>query len=267
MAISVTGMEVSGAEEPTGERRSLIRLDRSAEPVVDLVCFPGAGEPVSRFRSWIGLLPDHLGLVGVERRGHGVRLGEPPVSQLSTLVTGICAELRDLRRPTILLGHSAGSLVAHAVAHAMRGPHLPSVLGVVALNGRSPTVEQHISWLDLDDEDLANEIAGLRRQLAPMLAREDIRALFMPALRADLELYRRSPDERYPPLDVPVVAVGGRDDQLVPPAHIWRWREATSVEFVGRVTEGRHFSLIDQPGGGLDEVMALIDHYLVPSTD
>jgi pyochelin biosynthetic protein PchC len=240
---------------------TLHRIHNPAGATTTLVAMAGAGEPVSRFRSWSAHLPGEVSLVGVERPGHGTRLDERPTSDLDALAEEVAGAIQTAGlRSVVLVGHSAGSLIAHAAARLLRRRGHP-LRGVVALNGRSPTVDAPIVWLDLDDRALADDVARLRPASAGLLARSDVRALFLPSIRADLELYRRS-GPAPAPIDVPVVAVGGRQDALVPPMHVWPWRDATTDHAVSTIVDADHFSVLDEPEPHLATILALIERYL-----
>jgi surfactin synthase thioesterase subunit len=246
--------------------RSVTRLDDNLAAVADVVVFPGAGHAVARFRPFAAHLGGHLGLVGVERAGRGTRLGERADTSLAAVAAEAVDGIRTVSdRPVVLMGHSAGSLIAHAAAHLLAAADV-EVLGIVALNGRSPTVTEHISWLDATDEDIAADLVGIRPELAPLFERADMAELFMPGLRADLELYRRNGDECFGPVDVAVVAVGARSDSLVPAPHIWAWRSATRSRFVAAMIDGDHFGVVDDPARHVPAVAELIDMYLLDNT-
>lgn len=247
---------------PTMHPSSLVRLGGAERAPTTLVCFAGAGAPVASFGTWAEHLPEHLHLVGVERAGHGARLAERPSDQLSVVVDEACGVLRRTAlRSVVLVGHSAGSLVAHGVAHGLTTHGGPSVAALFALNGRSPTVDEPISWSEGTDENVAADLVRIRPELAPLFARPDAQALFVPALRADLELYRREAAERYPPVECPVVAVGARGDRLVPAPHLWAWRDVADADFIGQMIEGDHFALLDAPGQALGTVFSLLGRF------
>jgi medium-chain acyl-[acyl-carrier-protein] hydrolase len=67
--------------------------------------------------------------------------------------------------------------------------------------------------------------------------------VMLPVLRADFTLYEtyRYVDE--PPLDCPITAFGGEQDQMVSEQDLAAWREQTSREFALHMLPGNHFFL------------------------
>ena len=66
-------------------------------------------------------------------------------------------------------------------------------------------------------------------------------SMVMPALKADLRLYRRYSYVHEPPLNVPIVAYSGDTDPNLQTGHMEAWREQTTSGFTQRVFPGGHF--------------------------
>ena len=65
--------------------------------------------------------------------------------------------------------------------------------------------------------------------------------LLLPVLRADIEMvetYKYAPE---PPLDVDILAIGGRDDPAISQTDLEAWRRQTAGEFQTRIFVGGHF--------------------------
>jgi medium-chain acyl-[acyl-carrier-protein] hydrolase len=65
--------------------------------------------------------------------------------------------------------------------------------------------------------------------------------LFLPAVRADLELIERYEHKTDRPLDVPILALGGHDDQRISRERLEGWVEHTSASFRSIYFPGGHF--------------------------
>src|SRR5438067_10623016 len=101
----------------------------SDAPRCRLVCFAHSGGSARSFADWPASLPAGWGLWAAELPGHGTRQAEPLVRDVADVVPQLASAIEPLLdRPTILLGHSLGAILAFEVAralqrHAMR-PHL-----------------------------------------------------------------------------------------------------------------------------------------------
>jgi pyochelin biosynthetic protein PchC len=226
---------------------SLIRLTDPSFAEVDLVCFAAAGEPAARFHGWAEHVPESVALFAAERPSRGRRSSEPVEARLTNLVEEASRDIGQCcSRPVILVGHSVGSLVAHAVAHELETRGI-SVRAVVSCHGRSPSDGRPIPWVTMSDQALIDEIIAARPGSAGIFDRPDFVEVILPALRADLALYENR-DRPAPTVNAPVIAFAGVSDPLVKPADIWRWREVTSGAFLGHTVQGGHFQPTDDPG-------------------
>jgi medium-chain acyl-[acyl-carrier-protein] hydrolase len=74
-----------------------------------------------------------------------------------------------------------------------------------------------------------------------LLQNAELREMLLPALRADLracETYWYSPED---PLDCPISAFGGAQDQMVSRRELAAWRAQTRSRFTLRMLAGGHF--------------------------
>jgi surfactin synthase thioesterase subunit len=201
-------------------------------------------------------------VVPVQLPGRESRFVEDLVTSAGELVAALVDAVGTEAGPRYaVFGHSMGALLAYdlacALAAAGRPPthlivsaHVPAHL--MALKPR-PTHVARMSDLDLRDYLAAN--GGLAGE---QFEDEDLLAILLPLLRADLtvcESYRWTPR---PPLDVPVTALGGEHDPNAPGALLARWSELTAAGFRRRLLPGGHHYLYDNPAavaGALSEIL------------
>jgi surfactin synthase thioesterase subunit len=106
----------------------------------------------------------------------------------------------------------------------------------------------------LDDREFlarVNEFAGYRHEA---FDNPDLREVLLSVLRADVamhENYRPTSDE---PVDVPITALRGVDDQLVSRAQVEQWRAATSARFTAAELAGGHMYVTESPSALLELV-------------
>ncbi|WP_433495472.1 thioesterase II family protein [Micromonospora sp. CA-248089] len=223
-------------------------LRRSATPAdAVLVLLPPAGGSAQTFAGWDLHLPGRLGIAAVQYPGRASRRAEPPAGSVGALAGEVFEALAGHAGPVHLFGHSLGALVgfelswrlqterrapATVIASAAVPPHRRAALG----------------------DRLADAAAG---DLAMVLT--DARTLSPAAARRPQVLHRRAPIYRadfaaahayeYGPavrrLRTPLVAVGGRQDPLVPGAELARWRELTEAPRGVHTLPGGHFYYLD----------------------
>lgn len=210
-----------------------------------LLCLPYAGGAASVYRTWPTLLPE-FAVHTVELPGHGRRISEQPPHRISDLVELLGGELvrADRHHPTVMYGHSMGGLLAYELTRWLRrtGRRQP---GALVIGGRCAahldTERDPIAALP--DDDFADAIVKMGGTPPEVMRQQALRELVLPILRADLtavETYRWQPG---PPLDVPIVAVGGVDDGTVSATQLAGWAAHTTAGFECHQVAGDHFFL------------------------
>ncbi|MFF5448523.1 thioesterase II family protein [Streptomyces sp. NPDC012888] len=224
----------------------------AGENGVRLLCFAHAGAGTSAFHRWGALLGPAAAPEPRLLPGRDARRREPRVTTRRALLD----DLRDLFEeqppgPYVLYGHSLGGLIAYTLTRALHaaGLPLPALLAV----GASPPPHETgglIAAAEAPDHELMRVLEKFEavpedtrpgdvwhRLVLPVL-RDDLR------LAADLRAAAREPGTGGP-VPVPLLAVGGSDDTLVPTAMVRGWSAWTSDRFVHRTVPGGHFFVRD----------------------
>ncbi|MEE4490846.1 thioesterase II family protein [Streptomyces sp. BE230] len=217
-------------------------------PLPQLLCLPHAGGSAVMFHPWRARFAGAARVVPVELPGHGQRRAEPTVRDFGTLVELLAGELATaVDGPYVLFGHSFGSLVAAALARRLpeRSGHAPLALAVSGRNG--PSVPHARAPLhNAPTEELLRGLRTLQGTLPAVEQSPELLEVFLPPLRADLEM---TETYRWPgpaPLPCPVQVVAGDLDPLVDEPGLAAWqRETTGPCRVARV-RGGHMAL-DSP--------------------
>ena len=215
-----------------------------------LICFPHAGGSANFFRSW-GHRRDDVEISTVQYPGRADRLGEPSYPELDRLADDAGVAIAPyLDRPTTLLGHSMGAVVAYEVARRLEAAGQP-VARLVASAARAPVdpagvVDQDVLW---DDDAAMRSLVSLggTDDDPELLADPRVRQLVLPYLRADYLMFQRYRHRPGAPLACEVLVVRGADDPDVTDGQGERWREVTRGGFGHEVVPGGHFYLAPTP--------------------
>lgn len=225
-------------------------------PTATVLFLPHAGGSATTFGGWAAALPGPVRTLAAQYPGRGPRFGEPAATEMSELVRPLAAALAPLAGPLLLVGHSLGATVGFELGWLLqqRGRTPRGFLASAARAPGSPTLFGHQPDLPPNPEliELLRRNGGLPPAI---LNSPDMLSLVLDPVRADLALIERydfgAVDRR---LRCPIVAVGGRDDPLVPPPMLERWAERGSAGVTVHLLAGDHFYFADQ----LDEVAALV---------
>ncbi|WP_406724082.1 alpha/beta fold hydrolase [Streptomyces sp. GD-15H] len=231
-----------------------------------LVCCPHSGGWAESFLPWrdhLRGLGDEAGgggvdLLAVQYPGHGGRSAERPTADVHAIADAVQAELTALPPARLLLfGHSFGAMVAYETARRLESAGRPPA--VLAVSGARAPGDPAVRLGDaaLPDEQLWRRIAQLGG-LHPLVAAEpELRALVLPALRADIAAHERYVSAPPPaPISTSIRCYVGADDPLAPAAAAPGWAARTTGRTVVRARRGGHFHLFDLPGELLADLLA-----------
>ncbi|GAA1903091.1 alpha/beta fold hydrolase [Streptomyces sodiiphilus] len=220
-----------------------------ARPLLRLVCVPYAGGSAAVFHGWSRELPPAVEPWALRLPGRDARLHEPlPTSLVEVAREAAEALAATLTPPYALFGHSLGAFLAFETARALRDTWgmEPSLLAVSARN--APQQRTYTGTVHrLDDEEYL-DVMDRRYGAIPPMIREDaqMRALYLPILRADtamLETYRYVPGLS---LSCPVLAYGGTEDPETTHSSLSQWGDLTSAGCTTTLLPGGHFFLQQQ---------------------
>ena len=225
-----------------------------------LFCYPHAGGGASSFNPWRAHLPSTVELCPLEPPGRWTRHAEPPLRRIDELVESFISELRGLLDlPYVLFGHSVGGFAMFEAAHrlATLGASPRHLIVAAREAPQFPLVHrmQHLP----EDELIATlgEVYGAARMSA--MADPEIRALFLPALRADLEALETYDGANKGPIAAPLSAFYGRSDPTFDESRVQGWNAHTTAPFEAMVLEGDHFFVHAAESGFLNHLRAILD--------
>jgi medium-chain acyl-[acyl-carrier-protein] hydrolase len=240
--LGCTGIAVIAVNDWIARQRGL------STPRMQLFCFPFAGGSPAAFRGWMTELLKDAGIEVCAARlpGRDSRLREKPLRSVFEVVVPLVAAMAEIiDRPYLLYGHSLGAILAFEAARELRRKGVRQPEHLIVSAGPAPQLPWgHSPMHHLDQEAFLAEIQERYGPIAsPILNDLDLLELLLPGLRGDVEMrenYQYSPEA---PLDFPVTAYGGIQDQTVTPASLEAWREQTTSEFQLYMVQGQHFCL------------------------
>lgn len=214
-----------------------------------LFCFPFAGGGASIYRSWANGLPKHLEVAAVQPPGRESRFGEPPLHRMDDLAGGLIeAALPSMReKPFAFFGHSLGAIVALETSRALARAAMPQPVHVIVSARPAPHLplrREPVAGLSRDElKDWLRRVNGTPE---PVLKSDELMDLFLPTLRADLDIDDTYQSNAEPPLDCPLTVLGGIGDEEATPEELQAWSIYTAKRFTLRLFAGGHFFAFDK---------------------
>jgi medium-chain acyl-[acyl-carrier-protein] hydrolase len=231
--------------------------------MIRLFCLPYAGGGTAPFYRWRSMMPANIELAPMALPGHDGRLNEPAYTNLRALADKLADEISDqaAQRPFALLGHSMGSLLAFEIARSLRQSKCrqPCVLILSACRPPHAIVARRMLHAAPDAELVATLQERYGGIPAAVLNQPDLLKMVLPALRADLQMIETYQCSDEPPLEVPMLVLGGTEDPAVSAGHLMEWRRYITQDISVRLLPGGHFFLFAgvpatrAPGGSKPE--------------
>ncbi|MFN3325485.1 MAG: thioesterase domain-containing protein [Bryobacteraceae bacterium] len=229
---------------------------RETSPRFRLFCFPNAGGGAAVFRTWSERLPETIELRAARLPGRESRIGEPPITRMQPLIDTIAQAIQPLLDlPCVFFGHSMGAGVAFELTRQLRREGHPLPVALLVAGARAPQLRtEGPTGSDPSDAELLADLKRLDGIPKVVLENQELLSLLLPALRADIALYRHYVYTAEPPLNLPIRAYCGREDPNLEPQHLEAWRSQTTAGFCTRQFPGGHFFLHD-PDSGFDAAL------------
>lgn len=212
---------------------------------IRLFCFPYAGGSSLIFRDWPDNLSEEVDVCLPQLPGRGNRIQEPAHTRLETLVQDISkAIIPYLNKPFAFFGHSMGALVSFELARYLRRMQAP-IPAQLFVSGRSAP---HIAdadppTYDLPEAEFVETIRSLNGTPREVLEHPELMRLMIPLLRADFSVCQTYSYTVEHPLDCPITALGGLQDNEVARENLDAWGEHTTSDFKLEMLPGDHFFL------------------------
>ncbi len=209
-----------------------------------LICFHHAGGSASFFQNWSRELPDYVQTCSVQLPGRWDRIAEPAFKDMRVLVPALIDELKDLSTTAYAVaGYSFGAKVAFEFVRSLRRIKAQMPLVFFSFASRSPPIQREGKTLySLQESELIDFISQNYGPFPEEVLREDsIRSLLVGILRSDLQILETYKYTEEPAFNFPIVALGGREDQMVDSPGLADWHKQTLTDFSMRMFSGGHF--------------------------
>lgn len=225
-------------------KRALVEITHSPSGEGVLYAIPHAGAGAAAVKAMCRAIGDRCDTVGVRLPGRESRTAEPPMTDLDELADTVAAQLQEHAgtRRIHLYGHCAGAVIAYQVARRLKSDRLAHL--VVSAHQSPDRIPDTAAWRLPRDAfiDQVREDGYLPPEIA---ADAELFDLVEPALRADyqaIECHTGTPEV----IDVPILALLGREEHSVAVEDVTSWAAWTTAEFRLTVVPGGHNLLTEE---------------------
>ena len=227
----------------------LVRPNPRGKATLRLFCLPFAGSGAAPFRPWAQLLPPHIELCIVQLPGRETRLRETPYADMVSLVAALTTAITPaLNLPYALFGHSMGALIAFELARALQHQQQAPPTHLFVSGRRAPQLPDPEAPIgQLANGPFVREMVRRDNAIPKVILDDDeMLRIFLPTLRADLNVLESYTYTEAAPLDCPITAFGGTNDSRASRTDLAAWRVQTQQSFQLQLFPGDHFYLNPQ---------------------
>ena len=233
----------------------IVRPQPRPDAELRLFCFHHAGGGAAFFVPWAAAMPAHIELVAIRLPGRESAFSRPRFTNLDRAVEAVADALAAwLDKPFALFGHSLGALIAYRAARSLgkKPRHL------FASAFRAPHLARTNLLSQLPDVELVANLTKHGGIPDAVANHAELLDLMIPLFRDDLRMAELYVHNGAPPLDLPVTAMAGEQDELTPVAELAAWKLHTTAPFRLLTYPGGHFYLDAQRARVVADIAAAI---------
>jgi medium-chain acyl-[acyl-carrier-protein] hydrolase len=212
---------------------------------VRLLCLPYAGGAASAYRAWSDALGPDVEVCALQPPGREMRLRERPFDRVEPLVAAAADALEGaLDRPWAVFGHSMGALIGFELIRELRRRGAPLPLAFAASGRNAPHLPPRDRLMyGLPDDEFIAKLRRFEGTPDEVLQNRELMELLLPLLRADFAVNEVYTPREEAPLDLPLLVMGGTEDEEVSREGLAAWEGYTTGPFSVRLFPGGHFFL------------------------
>lgn len=207
-----------------------------------LFCFPYGGGGANVFRLWSSLLPPEVELGAIQLPGRENRFKETPLNRLEPLVETLADVMQPvLDKPFAFFGHSLGAIVSFELARTLRRKSRPQPAGLFVSGCGAPQQHRHQNIHQLPEPEFIEAVKKYNGISEEIIQSKDLMQLILPCLYGDFSVFETYQYVHQPPLNCPISAYGGLEDDNVTPEELAAWKVQTINQFEVQMFPGDHF--------------------------
>ena len=216
---------------------------------LQLFCFPYAGGGASAFKAWSETFSDQVELCLIQMPGREERLSEQLIKDMPQLVDTLAQEITVFsKKPFAFFGHSMGAIVAYETARRLNSMRASQPIHLFLSARAAPHLQKNTDLLRfLDDQTFVDKLQETYGAVPEAIRKSpELKKIFLPILRADVELLEKYEEVSSETLDYPITALGGISDPAISRANLEGWQARTSAKLTRHEFPGNHFFIDEE---------------------
>jgi surfactin synthase thioesterase subunit len=180
----------------------------------------------------------------LELPGRGRRMGEKLLNSQENAVKDLYNQIknRTSKNEFLIYGHSMGAVLGLKLCRMLQKDNiLPK--GLIVTGNPGPGIEKDIIRYNLPEDEFNAELKKLGGVPDEFFESKELYDFFAPVLRADFEVAEIDDGINTTPINIPIHAIMGQDENHV--EDIYNWSKYTTSTFNSELWSGNHFFIFD----------------------
>ncbi|MDA9818209.1 SDR family NAD(P)-dependent oxidoreductase [Flavobacteriaceae bacterium] len=251
-------------------RKWLIKSKINEEAKIKIFCLHPVGAGASMFSHFMFNSPQDSEITAIQLPGRENRLAEPHYQDMKNLVPDLAeAILSHIDRNVIFWGHSWGGVVLYEVIKYLRINHFTKYQLIKQLMVTGSIAPQlTVPWKDRDSiKETAKQHNSIDKILSTVSYIDDEKFLrkIIPIMKKDMATIMTYQYQAEAKLDMPILAFGAKEDDVVLLSELEKWQEQTNNNFTLHALHGDHWFLSRNKEFILEQLAVSIENILSPN--
>jgi medium-chain acyl-[acyl-carrier-protein] hydrolase len=212
------------------------------KPRIRLICFSYGGTGASVFRKWYNDIEHDVEVIAMQLPGREGRFNEAFITSMNEIIESLLENFMDyLDIPFVFFGHSIGALIAFEFAYMLQNKNIIGLKHLIISGNKPPHIALKKFISHLSTEQLIVEMKKYNGIPDEIINNNEFIEIFLPIIRADFFISETYKYKHTSPLNIPITALGGKNDNTFSFEHLKEWSTYTSNKFSYSYLEGDHF--------------------------
>jgi len=239
--------------------RGLVTLKLAPEAKATLVWLPHAGGSAAFYQALSDSLPNDIECFAAEYPGRGRRRGEPPSSNLESLVRDVAASFDAIpsSKPIIVFGHSMGARIGFELCRHLQNTKRRNFPTLLIVSACEPLHLPRALPLfhGLPDDELTDLLMFMSDETSTTGLERELLLVNLNVIRSDLSIGETHRFTPYPPPCLDLAVYGGTKDPVVRLSTLTHWRLLSTGSTTFKEFDGGHFYMLQRAEEFLDQLV------------
>ncbi|MBL7665787.1 MAG: thioesterase [Bacteriovoracaceae bacterium] len=245
--------------------RYKIQLNENHQSMGQIYIIPHAGGNYSQYLSYKDLLTNKIETIFLELPGRGSNVKDQEhVTGWNDFIEKSFELVANPDKPTIIMGHSFGSLIAFELVKRLEERGFKNLLLITSayLAPTTENLKKIPKVSQLSDDCLWEEVKKYGAIPANIVQDPKLNSFFIKPLRFDFEMMESYQNPDLTKIQSPIITLLGADDSIYDFSQMEEWKHFTKNSYKLKIFNGDHFYLLKNAPVVATAINQMIENFL-----